>query len=77
MSDKVEIVNGLIPFEMQGDGNKFDDKFMPVFMAMGLTATQSRGIVQSIWLFGNNQWSNGYNFYFKEKAEGAASKINS
>jgi len=64
-----ELTNDLIPFEMQGDADSFNNKYMPILMRMGLTVTQSRILSTSIWMLGNQEWSNGYNYKNEEKED--------
>lgn len=58
---KVETINGLIPFQMKGDSQIFEDTYMPYFMDKGLSEKDARDVVSSIWLIANEQWTKGYN----------------
>lgn len=63
MAEYVDItINGLIPFEMKGDQQKFEDAYTPYFLSKGLSARDALDIVSSIWLFGHYQWGKGFEY---------------
>lgn len=46
----------MIPFELKGDLQKFEDHCMPFFESMGIAREAAMVIISSVWLFVNDQW---------------------
>jgi len=69
---EIEELNGLCPFTLEGDLGAFEEKFMPLMRYYGvIDEDKCRDLVSSIWLFGNDQWSKGKKWGWKNPVEKA------